>query len=91
MSAIGTVTMAEGVLNALATHIAANGRNQAQACSDSPRTINAVRQLVGHLKSTQAELQRERAARAALEDQVEVLRTALENAAAQIMRMKDDN
>jgi hypothetical protein len=91
MSALGIVHGVEGLMNTLAMGVAANGLNQQGYAGDTPRTINAVHKLIDLLHTTEAELQKERAARAALQDQVDVLRYALENAAAQIMRMQVGN
>jgi hypothetical protein len=88
MSTMNVVNATEGLLNALAMGVAAGNRPQSYA-GDSPRTIAAVRNLVRELRSTQAALQTERAARAALEDENEVLRHALEEVTAQLMRKRD--
>jgi len=80
MGAMGVVNATEALLNALAMGVAAGNRSQAPI-GDSPRTVAAVRHLIHQLNA-------ERAARAALEEEVAVLRHALEEAGAQIMRMR---
>jgi cell division protein FtsB len=90
MSAMGVVNNVEGLVHALAMGVAANSHSQAQAYTgDSPRTIAAVRKLVVQLKSTQTALQTERAARAALEEENELLRYQLEETAAMVMRLRN--
>jgi len=78
MSAMGVVNATEGLINALAMGLASS---RPAPAGSSPRAINAVRQLIDTLEN-------ERAARAALEEENEVLRQRLEEAAAMIMRLR---
>jgi len=80
MSAMSVVNATEGLINALAMGLAASGRPA--PTGSSPRAINAVRQLI-------VTLENERAARAALEEENELLRQRLEEATAMLMRARD--
>lgn len=80
MSAIGVVNATESLIHGLAMSLAASGRPA--PVGSSPRAIRAVRKLV-------AELEGERAARAALENENRELRAHIEKMAEVIMRIRD--
>ncbi len=81
MSAHNVVGATESFINGMAASMVLGGRRPVQM-DDDPRTIHAVRQLIH-------QLERERAARAALQEENELLRNQLIDAAAIITRMRD--
>jgi MoxR-like ATPase len=82
MSAIDIVNATESLIHTLAMGVAAGNRTQAYV-GDSPRTVAAVRQLIGAL-------QKERAANLALQEENELLRHQLVETAAMLMRLRSE-